>query len=213
MSEAFRKYRFPGSLILLFMCYSVAVIMLKTSEKPEQIIVFVPFMLLFTTILLLANHSHWNRRVAFILILITALGFLVELTGVRTGVPFGFYSYSDVLGVKFLGTPLVMGIHWGMLVYAGTMVLYPLRIPGWLKPILTGLLLTVLDVFIEPFAGRWNLWKWQETVPLAQNYLSWAIVTMLLSWVLHESLARPMRNKLAFPILLMQLLFFVFLSK
>lgn len=213
MLEQLKKYRFHISLAVLIIYYSVGIRLLQTGGNKEEIIALTPFTLLFTLIVLLFNHTHWKKRVMLALMLVAVLGFFVEVLGTRTGVPFGSYSYSDVLGIKVMGTPLIMGINWVLLVYAGTMLFHPLNIPGWLKPVLTGGSLVLLDIFIEPFAIKWNLWQWQETVPPAQNYVSWAIIAVLFSWLLNRSLSRSMRNKLALPVLVIQLLFFLILSK
>ncbi len=213
MLEQLKKYRFHISLAVLIIYYSVGISLLKAGGNKEEVIALTPFTLLFTMIVLLFNHTHWKKRVMLALMLVAVLGFFVEVLGTRTGLPFGFYSYSDVLGIKVMDTPLIMGINWVLLVYAGTMLFHPLKIPGWLKPVLTGSSLVLLDIFIEPFAIKWNLWQWQETVPPAQNYVSWAIIAVLFSWLLNRSLSQSMRNKLALPVLVIQLLFFLILSK
>lgn len=207
------KYRFHISLITLVIYYIVGITLLKTSDNKEEIIALTPFTLSFTMAILLVNHINWSKQIVIALTLIIVLGFLVELAGVATGYPFGFYSYSDVLGLKLSGTPLIMGINWGMLVYAGTLFFHPMKIPGWLKPILTGILLMFLDFFIEPFAIKWNLWQWHETIPPAQNYFSWAIIAMFFSWLLNKSLTKSTSNKLAVPVLLVQFLFFLILTR
>lgn len=213
MLKQLKKYRFHSSLAVLIIYYSVGIGLLKAGGNKEEIIALTPFTLLFTLIVLLVNHTHWKKRVILVLALITVLGFLVEVLGTAIGFPFGFYSYSDILGIKVMKTPLIMGINWVLLVYAGTMLFHPLKIPGWLKPVLTGCSLVLLDIFIEPFAIKWNLWQWQETVPPSQNYVSWAIIAVVFSGLLNRSLSQSMRNKLALPVLVIQLLFFLILSK
>lgn len=212
MFEHISKYRFHISLISLIIYYLVGITLLTTSGNKEKIISLTPFTLFFTTLILLFNHINWSKNIVAMLTLITVSGFVVELIGTTTGIPFGLYSYSDVLGLKLFGIPLIMGVNWGMLVYAGTLFFHPMKIHIWLKPILTGVLLVFLDIFIEPFAIRWNLWQWHETVPPVQNYISWAIIAMCFSWLLNKSLTKSMSNKIAFPVLLIQFLFFVILS-
>lgn len=212
MFEHIRTYRFPISLISLVIYYIVGITLLTTSEEKEEIIRLTPFTLIFTMVILLLNHMHQAKKLILPIGIIILLGFLVEVIGTCTGLPFGLYSYSDVLGIKLFNTPLVMGINWGMLVYAGTLFFHPMKLPAWSKPILTGALLVILDIFIEPFAIKWDLWQWLETVPPIQNYMSWAIIAMFFSWLLGKSLTPEMRNKMALPVLIIQFLFFVILS-
>lgn len=214
MYKHLSRYRLYISLIILIIYYVVGITLLVTSENKEEIITLTPFTLLFTMIVLLVNHTGgWSIRVAAVLLLIIVLGFLVELIGVATGFPFGFYSYSDVLGFQLYNTPVIMGINWGMLVYAGTLLFHPMKISDWLKPVLSGILLVILDIFIEPFAIKWNLWQWNETVPPLQNYLSWTIIAIFFSWLLNKSLKESMNNKIVIPVLLIQFLFFLILAK
>lgn len=213
MYKHLSKYRFYISLIILVIYYVVGITLLKTSDNKEEIIALTPFTLLFTMIILLVNHIGWSMRFVGTLFLIIILGFTVELIGVLTGFPFGFYYYSDVLGLKWYDTPLIMGINWGMLIYAGTLLFHPMKIYNWLKPILTGISLVILDIFIEPFAIKWNLWQWNETVPPIQNYLSWTIIAIFFSWLLNKGLTKSMSNKIVLLVLLIQFLFFLILSK
>jgi putative membrane protein len=212
MYKSVCKYRFLISLAGLIIYYVVGITLLKTSDNKEEIIALTPFTLLFTMIVLLVNHIGWSIRLSGILLLIIITGFAVEVIGVLSGFPFGFYHYSDVLGLKLFETPVIMGVNWGMLVYAGTLFFHPMKIYNWLKPVLTGILLVILDIFIEPFAIKWNLWQWNETVPPLQNYLSWTIIAIFFSWLLNKNLDKSMRNKIVFPVLLIQFLFFLILS-
>lgn len=207
------KYRFLITLICLIIYYVVGVVLLTISEDKQEIINLTPYTLLFTMVVLLFNHTHWKASFGIALFVVAVLGFLVELIGTKTGLPFGYYSYSAVLGPQIGNTPLIMGVNWGMLVYAGTMIFHKAPIKKWLKPILTGLLLVVLDIFIEPFAIKWNLWTWNETIPPLQNYLSWVIIAILFSWFLSFFVTKSMSNKIAIPVLIIQFLFFLILGK
>jgi putative membrane protein len=212
MFDVIRKYRFQFTLISLVIYYIVGITLLTISDDKQEIISLTPFTLIFTFFILLLNHEGWKKKVVVFLSMIIIFGYLVEVIGTKTGIPFGLYSYSDVLGIKLFNTPLVMGINWGMLVYAGTLFFHPMKLPHWLKPILTGLLLVILDIFIEPFAIKWNLWQWLETVPPLQNYMSWTIIAIVFSWLLSKSIDDNMRNKMALPVLVIQFLFFLILA-
>lgn len=201
------------SIGFLLIFYVVGIFLLLTSDDKDTIISYTPYILLVTLFILFLNHTYWSKKLILSLILIFALGFFVEVLGVQSGFPFGSYRYSEILGIQLFNTPLVMGINWVLLVYSGAMLFQPLPWPNYLKSIVTGLLLVVLDIFLEPFAIRWNLWQWIETVPPLQNYLSWAIIAMLLTYLLNSCLEKQMRNKIAGIILFIQFVFFVLLSQ
>lgn len=212
MSKKVPNLRFLISIGFLLIFYIVGVFLLLKSNDKDTIITYTPYILLVTLALLLLNHSKWSKKIVFSLLIIFSLGFLVEVLGVQTGFPFGSYHYSEILGIQLFNTPLVMGVNWVLLVYAGTMLFQPLAWPNYLKSIVTGLMLVVLDIFLEPFAIRWNLWQWIETVPPLQNYISWAFIAMLLTYILNSCLEKSMRNPIAGYILIIQFVFFVLLS-
>ena len=106
-----------------------------------------------------------------------ALGFAAELYGVATGRPFGHYSYSDRLGPRIGGVPLLAAAAWAMMarpswVVAGLIDERPrLRIP------LAAGALTAWDVFLDPRMAADGYWNWPEGgryegIP-ATNFVGW----------------------------------------
>jgi uncharacterized membrane protein len=47
-----------------------------------------------------------------------ATGMLTEMIGINTGYLFGNYQYSNVMGYKLLGVPLLIGVQWFVTVFA-----------------------------------------------------------------------------------------------
>jgi uncharacterized membrane protein len=113
-----------------------------------------------------------------VLLMAGLLGFIVEWVGLRTGLLFGDYRYTDVLAPLVLGVPLVMISAWLVLVaYVDDLVTRigwrgPLRIAGG------ALLLTAIDLIIDPLAaGPLDYWTWTNGgsyygVP-AHNFAGW----------------------------------------
>jgi carotenoid biosynthesis protein len=106
-----------------------------------------------------------------------AIGFAAELVGVATGRPFGRYSYSDKLGPRVGGVPLLAAGAWAALarpawVSAGWLTPRPLlRVPA------AAAALTAWDVFLDPRMAREGYWRWPaggryEGVP-ASNFAGW----------------------------------------
>src|SRR6476660_5277838 len=59
--------------------------------------------------LVLGKWRSWVAGFAAVIL----LGFVAEFVGARTGLPFGSYHFTDLLGPKILGTvPMVMPLAW-----------------------------------------------------------------------------------------------------
>jgi putative membrane protein len=105
------------------------------------------------------------------------VGFAAELVGVATGWPFGRYAYSERLGPRVRGVPLLAAAAWALLarpawVVAGRLSARPaLRVP------LAAGALTAWDVFLDPRMVREAYWTWPgggryEGVPVS-NFAGW----------------------------------------
>jgi len=102
-------------------------------------------------------------------------GGVAEAIGVYTGWPFGAYEYTSVLQPQVGGLPLSIPLAWGALVLYAQCIGPPRNWGG--RAIRAALLLTGIDVLLEPFAttGR-GYWVWVEGVIPWSNYLSWAVI-------------------------------------
>src|SRR5579864_4196258 len=58
----------------------------------------------------------FKNAVSFLAIT-SAIGFLAEVLGTNSGIPFGKYYYTDFLGEKFLGVPVVVPLVWFVISY------------------------------------------------------------------------------------------------
>jgi uncharacterized membrane protein len=118
-----------------------------------------------------------GRRGAALLGVAAGIAHAAELAGVRTGRPFGHYSYTGRLGPRAGGVPLVVGVPWALMarpawVVAGLIDRRPLaRVP------LAAGALTAWDVFVDPRMVAEGYWEWPgggayEGVPLS-NFAGW----------------------------------------
>jgi len=106
-----------------------------------------------------------------------ALGFAVELAGVATGRPFGRYSYSDKLGPRVGGVPLLAAAAWAMMARPAWVVAGRLAPSRAARVPLAAGALTAWDVFLDPRMARDGYWSWPgggryEGVP-ASNFAGW----------------------------------------
>lgn len=143
----------------------------------------------------------WKRALSF-LGLTLVVSFVMEYLGVKTGLVFGAYHYTEALNPKLLGTvPVVIP-------FAYFMVLYPSRMMAdlmvWGKAVgvtkgvawslttatLAGLVMTAWDLTMDPVMVRQvKAWVWTPPgtwfgVPL-RNFFGWWLTTFLITW-LHE---------------------------
>ena len=161
-----------------------------------------PYVFLFLAAHLAVATSAWGlRAAATFTVLATAVAFGAEWASTRVGVPFGLYHYTgvtqgrelylgnvpffDPLSFSFLALASlglarrILGARPGAAGPGGT------RAP-WLVAGLAGVLMTWLDVVIDPLAVRGDRWflgrifyypepGWYFGVPLA-NFAGWAIL-------------------------------------
>jgi putative membrane protein len=124
-----------------------------------------------------AVEARGWRRGALPMAAAAAVGFGAELVGVATGRPFGRYSYSERLGPRVGGVPLLAAAAWAMMARPAWVVA-GLLAPGRTArvPLAAGAL-TAWDVFLDPRMVREGYWAWPgggryEGVP-ASNFLGW----------------------------------------
>lgn len=103
-----------------------------------------------------AARSSWIRA-SLLLVAGTLISLGAELLGTSTGLPFGPYSYTSLLGWRVAGlVPFPIPLSWFYMLYASLAMLgrlLPARDDGWSKvrwAALAGLVLTAWDVAMDP---------------------------------------------------------------
>ena len=134
------------------------------------------------------------RRTALFFAWVWPLAFVAEFSSTRTGIPFGFYHYTQVTRAQELfiaDVPFFDSLSFTFLAYASfclaRVVLRARRSmrSGWVA-LLAGVLMMLLDVVIDPLAVRGNRWFlghvfWYPEggpyfgVPLS-NFAGWLLV-------------------------------------
>ena len=104
--------------------------------------------------------------------------------GTATGFPFGRYHYTDTLGPRVLGVPVVVPVAWSMTAWPALLAarrLTPSRKRRWL---LATTALASWDLFLDPQMVDAGHWRWHDVraslpgvpgVPLS-NYAGWVLV-------------------------------------
>jgi bisanhydrobacterioruberin hydratase len=221
----FSKFEIATAIAVLF--HTIGLVGILYFDK-QFFLSATPLNLLLSFILLVWTQNGKNRDFLLFLLACFLAGVIVEMIGVNTGYLFGDYSYGDVLGVKLLHVPLVIGINWAIIIYCCGISIHTLLLkainrvatdtgkpPAALKAlsiIVDGATLAVFfDWLMEPAAIRLGYWQWHGdgSIPIF-NYICWFLVSVVLLTVFHFSKFNK-QNKFAVNLLLVQMMFFLLL--
>jgi len=129
-------------------------------------------------------------RALYLLMLAGVIGFIMELLGVHGTTFFSEYSYTDFLGYKISGVPVMIAIAWFLATTTAFMAarlvlgfgkkIRPLRLFS-----LAALFAVIFDLPVEYMAKHvWSAWEWGGTGPIlgvpTMNYLAWFVVAFLI---------------------------------
>jgi len=201
--------RYVVAFFVIF--YVVGIIGMALPISQQLFIKLVPVALLLSLIFILLFHQPaFNTRTILVFIAIAVIGYFIEVIGVNTHLIFGHYTYGDALGIKILNTPLLIGLNWLMLMYAGSSFTEQLKLNGWFRIVVASFLILLYDIVLEKIAPLLNMWHWENGIVPIQNYISWFLITFLFQGLLKVTKVKT-TNSLAFLIVLMQVIFFLLL--
>lgn len=124
-----------------------------------------------------------DRRAAGLLGLLTGYAYAIEYIGLRTGWPYGAFSYSIELGPMIAGVPIGLPVLFFPLVlnsYLLVLLLGRARADWWLYRITSTLgVVLLVDLVLDPGAVAVQFWTYHEHgayygVPLS-NYAGWVV--------------------------------------
>ncbi len=195
--------------VILGIIYLVGLIGLSIPLTQSIFIGLTPITLLLTFLLLVIYHRSENlKRDLIIFIIIFLSGFLIEVIGVKTGDIFGNYRYGNALGLKFLETPLIIGLNWLMLCYVTTSIISRFRLNKVPVVILASLMMFIYDIILEQVAPQLDFWYWENGVVPVQNFVSWFFISVILNSLI-QYFSVSTTNKLSISVYLIQSSFFV----
>lgn len=140
--------------------------------------------------------------------LVYVLSTIIEIIGVKSGIIFGEYRYGETLGYKIMGTPIIIGLNWTIVILGTIKITEKFFYKNYLIKSVAAASLTVLfDMVLEPVAIELNYWSWKSVEPPTQNYIAWFIIAFIFSYIFFFSKAKTVSNSSAY-YFLMQILFF-----
>ncbi len=148
-------------------------------------LVFVSF-----AVLHCARCEGWKRAGLFFAVA-AVVSYLLEETGVRTGLVYGPYHYSDMLGPKLGHVPVLIPLAWFMMIYPSWVTARALlrgvntRTAAGIAALalVAAMVMTAWDTVMDPGMAAAGNWVWERGgayfgVPL-RNYFGWLLTTFL----------------------------------
>ncbi len=149
---------------------------------------------------ILVGDWGW-RRTAVTLVLVGLLTGAAEVAGSKSGLPFGYYHYTELLQPQVVGVPLLIPLAWFMMLPPAWAVAQATvgRHNRAVFTLVSALAMTAWDFFLDPQKVAWGFWVWTDSSGLQMfeggyfgipwtNYVGWLLVAALVTW-----LARPAR--------------------
>lgn len=198
-------------LLILLIFYTVGTVGILLPEYREFMLRFSAMNLFVSMIILILSRKNHVLPFWRMLAICFVVGIFVELIGTRTGLLFGNYAYGTNLGPKFMGVPWIIGINWGILVVCTASLVNPIKAGIFVKALLAALIMTALDVLIEPVAIESDFWTWKSAKIPIYNYICWFAIAFPLQW-LNFKLKAVESNKVANGLLVIMTLFFLILN-
>ncbi len=138
-----------------------------------------------------AQRYGWRGILMFVVICLVVSNASENLS-ILTGVPFGHYYYTDVLGPKLLLVPVLIGGAYAGAGYLSWMLAHVLldrtgsstRLAVWALPVIGAVLMVSWDMAFDPSASTMGkAWIWTEGggffgVPV-QNFVGWFLTVVL----------------------------------
>lgn len=128
--------------------------------------------------------------------LVYAISLASELGGTTFGIPFGAYTYTELLGPKWFDkVPYVIPLSWFMMAWPAW-ILARRRTRGTAAVLLGSALLVAWDLVLDPaMSGATSYWVWDEPggyygMPW-RNLVGWVVTGVVLLWVLGKLTPEP----------------------
>jgi len=195
------------SIAILCILYTVGVAGIIFPETRSIILQLTPINLVLTFIFLAGYHKKYTLATILGFVAILACGFFIEVAGIKTQHIFGAYHYGKTLGPAYWSVPFAMGLNWFILIYATRVAASKVSKNAVVISLLSAAIMVGLDWIMEPVAGFMDMWQWvNNTVPL-QNYIAWFAFSFFIQ-LLYQNIEKKFQNKIAIPVLIIQIVFF-----
>lgn len=195
-------------IAVLIIFYSVGTVGTQLPAHRAFFLGLSDFNLLLTFVIALLAFEKLNLKEIFFLVICYLATMSAEWIGTSTGLLFGSYFYGQNLGETVVGVPLVIGLNWWILIIAASSITDYFKLKPLVSALVGALLMTLLDVIMEPVAIKSDFWHWEnEQIPM-YNYVCWFLLTFILL-VIKEKVSVSKANKVHSALFLIITLFFI----
>jgi len=203
-----QRNRINHTLGFIALLHSVGVAGLSYGPTRSLFLQLTPLNLLLSATLLIQANKDYSARFFLAAVTIAASGFVLEAAGVATEMIFGSYRYGSGLGLKWMEVPLLIGVNWFILTFAGYAMTRRLPGPEWLRWVAGAAALVLLDWVMEPVAVALDFWSWKGGVIPMQNYIAWGLAALTFQGIFSLFRTRVC-SQLGTGFYLIQLIFFI----
>ena len=149
-----------------------------------------------TMLFSLVHGTRWlgGRATLLFFLASTVVSWAFEQIGVKTGLIYGRYHYTDFLGPKIGEVPVIIPVAWFAMIYPSYVIACWLidgagRPPSsekgprflW-RAWVAGLVMTAWDVVLDPSYVQAGAWVWHDGGPYfgvpRQNFVGWMLTTV-----------------------------------
>ncbi len=201
-----------GFIILLCIIFFTGLLGHIIISLRPLMLLLTPYLLFLTGIsVLYFTLRRGELKLLLWCLIVYVLTFILEVTGVKTGIIFGSYTYGNTLGFQFLGVPLIIGFNWVIVILGAVSLAEQIDQNIFLTGLFTGTLAVLFDIMMEPVAIKLNYWEWNSGFIPISNYYSWFGISFISS-MLYDLLKIKTSEGLPEIYFTIQLTFFILLS-
>ncbi len=182
MSLSFlHRYKKPIIVIVHFFIVLSAFFTANVPLSPNMSLVSsLAVFFLFVPAAIALSRGLGLKNTIFLIVFLGGLGIIIETFALKTGIPYGHFSYLSQAGLRIAGlVPITLPFAWTTLI-VGTVVLVRDKIKSRYASIFVGTLYLVwLDMVLDPVSVALGFWRWEAGgvyygVPVI-NYVGWVI--------------------------------------
>ena len=107
------------TISLISVLYTCGIVAIGFNIFKEEILPGTSILLLLSCLAIVFSYTKITGHLLGYILFAFVIGLVTEIIGVNTGLLFGTYSYSSILGPKLFNVPLIIGLNWVMLSLIG----------------------------------------------------------------------------------------------
>lgn len=167
----------PG---VIYLMYLVGAIQFGLHSHSVLLSELTPFFLCSIYVIVAIGVLHESYfALAELFLFVFVIGLLSEIIGANTGLLFGEYNYTDVLGPAIMNVPVIIAINWALLIGGGIAISQKISDKKFLQVLVAVCIIVAFDFILEPVAIKLHYWEWKGNVIPIYNYITWAGVALI----------------------------------